>query len=239
MTPAPTPGRAPGPLLCAALVVSACGGGLHAGTPIPAPEEVALRAAAGSGSARPMRVHFEWEYADRRGSFRGEGAARVNPPAHFRLDLFSTGEGSLQATLVDDVVVASGDLEGVRLPPSSFLYAMAGVFRPGPAPPSRGFETPGLRVLEYEVEDDGTRSYYLEDGRLTRLEERRAGRRERWIEIRWGSDPAWPGEARYRDDVDSSGVRWTLLAATETPPHDEDIYALPVVLPARRAAGSP
>ena len=221
--------RAFWPLLL--LPLAACGGGFERGTALPDAEEVARRARASSGTEQPMHVIFRWEYAGESGSFRGDGAARVNPPDRFRLDLFSTGEGSLQATLVDGVLATSGDLEGVELPPTVFLYAMAGVFRPGEMPPARGSEVRGLRVLEFAIEGGATRSYYLEGGRLTRLDERRGGRRERWIELEWGSDPRWPREARYRDNVDSSGVRWELLSATaQSQPYDEENYVLPIPL---------
>ena len=211
------------------LLLTGCAGGFEVGTPMPDAEEVARRARANSGTEAPMHVVFSWDYVGESGSFRGDGAARVNPPDRFRLDLFSTGDGSLQATLVDGVLVTSGDLGGVELPPTVFLYAMAGIFRPGPILPSRGIETPELRILEYPVEGGATRSYYLGDGRLTRLEERRAGRRERWIELEWGSDPRWPREARYRDLVDSSGVHWELQSATaQSQPYDEEHYVLPI-----------
>ncbi|MXW55802.1 MAG: hypothetical protein F4Z59_03695, partial [Gemmatimonadales bacterium] len=196
---------------------------------MPGAEDVARRARASSGTEQPMHVVFTWEYAGESGNFRGDGAARVNPPDRFRLDLFSTGEGSLQATLVDGVLSTSGDIEGVELPPTVFLYAMAGVFRPGDAPPAAGYEIPGSSVLEFAVEGGATRSYYLDEGRLTRLEERRAGRRERWIELEWGSDRRWPREARYRDIVDSSGVLWELVSATaQAQPYDEELYVLPI-----------
>ncbi|WP_419166421.1 hypothetical protein [Candidatus Palauibacter sp.] len=219
------PGRALWPVL---LGSAACTGGFELGAPIADAEEVASRARAASGAEQPTRVEFEWEYADERGSFKGDGVARVNPPDRFRLDLFSTGEGSLQATLVDGDLATSGDLEGVELPPSVFLYAMAGVFRPGDAPPASGFESDDLRVLEFEAGEGRRRYFHLSGDRLTRVEERLGPRRERWIELDWGADPGWPSEAEYRDAVEETGVRWRLVSATaESRPYEERFYVLP------------
>ncbi|WP_419161936.1 hypothetical protein [Candidatus Palauibacter sp.] len=225
--------------LILALGAAACGGGSRLDTPIPDAEDVARRVREASAVEHPTHVIFEWEYADESGSFRGDGVARVNPPDRFRLDLFSTGEGSLQATLVDGVLTTSGDLEGVDLPPIVFLYAMAGVFRPGEDAPRAGFAAPGRQApaagseipglqLEFEAEG-GTRRYFdFVDGRLTRVEERSGRRRERWIELAWGSDSVWPREARYTDEVTESGVRWELLSTRVEPQlFDEGFYVLP------------
>lgn len=203
-----------------------CAGGYGTGEPLADPEAVAERAAAASGADRPVRVVFEWEYADERGNLRGEGVARVNPPARFRLDLFSTAEGSMRAALVDDRLDTGGDLEDVELPPPAFLYAMTGVFRPGSGAPIEGFTSGPHEVVGYAVADGGVRRFYLEAGRLVRVEERRAGRLERRIELEWGEDPVWPREARYRDDVDPrTRVRWALERVVEqSEPFEEEIY---------------
>lgn len=203
-----------------------CAGGLETGEPLTDPAAVAARAQEASGADRPVRVIFQWEYADERGNLRGEGVARVNPPARFRLDLFSTAEGSMRAALVDDRLDTGGDLEDVELPPPAFLYAMTGVFRPGSAPPSEGFASGPYEVVGYAVSDGGVRRFYLEAGRLVRVEERRDGRLERRIELEWGQDPVWPAEARYRDDVEPrTRVRWALdRVVPQDEPFDDGIY---------------
>jgi hypothetical protein len=170
-------------------------------------------------------VVFEWEYADERGNLRGEGVGRVNPRDRFRLDLFTTGEGSLRAALVDDVLTVGGDMEDFVLPPPAFLYAMTGVFRPGAVAPTEGFESDEYEVLGYPVDGGGMRYFYFLDGKLSRLEERADGRTRRLIELEWGSDPIWPREARYRDNVAPSRVRWELdRIVVETELFEEEIY---------------
>lgn len=181
------------------------------GEPLADPGEIARDAILASGADQPVRVVFEWEYADDRGNLRGDGASRINPPDLFRLDLFSTAEGSMRAALVDDELTVSGQIEDVQLPPSTFLYAMTGVFRPGSAAPAEGFRSDGFQVLGYPAEDDAVRYFYFLDGRLQRVEERRGNRIQRRIVLEWGEDPTWPREARYRDDLTPSVVRWELV----------------------------
>lgn len=209
-----------------------CAGGFETGEPLSDPGAVAARAAEASGADRPVRVIFQWEYADERGNLRGDGVARVNPPARFRLDLFSTAEGSMRAALVDDALDVGGDLEDVELPPPAFLYAMTGVFRPGSGAPSEGFTNGPYEVVGYPVPDGGVRHFYLEGGRLVRVEERRDGRLERRIELEWGEDSVWPSEARYRADVDPrTRVRWALeRVVPQNEPFEDEIYD---VVPAR------
>jgi hypothetical protein len=156
-------------------------------------------------------VDFEWEYADERGNLMGDGVSRVNPPDSFRLDLFTIGEGSMIAVLADDRLETLGEIEDVELPAPVFLYAMAGVFRPGNTAPTAGFESDGAEVLEYPAPDGGTRYYFLRDGRLVRLEERRGDRLARRIDLEWGPDTTWPSEARYRDVLTPNRVRWELV----------------------------
>lgn len=218
--------RSPGTALALAWIATGCAASFQQGPPLADPLAVAGRARAASGTDRPSQVRFRWEYADERGNLRGDGVARVNPPDRFRLDLFAT-EGSMAAVLVDDWLDTLGEIEDVQLPAPPFLYAMAGVFRPGADAPDGGFEGDGTQVLSYAAGEDGVRWYYLRDGRLERVEERRDGRVWRRIELRWGDDPAWPREATYRDDVTPSRVRWELQAVrTVDEPWATEIYEL-------------
>lgn len=208
------------------LLLLGCAGSLETGEPLADPAAVAARAADASGSEGPVRVIFQWEYVDERGNLRGDGVARVNPHARFRLDLFSTAEGSMRAALVDDRLETGGDLDDVELPPPAFLYAMAGVFRPGSSAPSEGFRSGPYEVVGYAAPDGGVRRFYLESGRVVRVEERRGGRLERRIEVEWGDDPVWPREARYRDDVEPrTRVRWALdRVVPQNEPFEAEIY---------------
>lgn len=204
-----------------------CSAALQRGAPLADPAGVAAGAHDASGARHPTSVWFDWEYVDERGNLRGEGRGRVNPPDRFRLDLFSTGEGSMSATLVDARLSTLGELEDVELPEPTFLYAMAGIFRPGDGPPSEGFESEGSRVVAYPTEDGATRYYFLRDGRLHRVEQRRGGRVERRIELEWGEDATWPLEARYRDSIVPNRVRWALVEIRiEGSPFPPDIYDL-------------
>lgn len=207
---------------------AACGGGFERGAPIPEANEIAQTLHASTGPESPTRVVFDWEYADDRGNYRGEGVARVNPRDRFRLDLFATGEGSLQATLVDGAIETNGDLDDIELPPSVFMYAMAGVFRPGASAPTEGFQSREYSVLAYQGDNGTQRYFYLLGDRLTRIEERRDGRRERWIELEWGENAIWPSEARYRDEVTPNGVRWSLVESHGNQElYGPEIYVLP------------
>ncbi len=152
----------------------------------------------------------------------------MNPPDLFRLDLFSSANGSLRAVLVDDRVRSDGDLEDFQLPPAAFLYAMTGVFRPGSEVPLGGFQSGEYQVLEYPGEGGRLRYFYLSGARLTRVEERRGGRVERRIDVTWGADADWPQEAQYRDDVNGNRVRWELVRWRIQPePYSSDTYELP------------
>lgn len=218
--------RSPGTALALVWIATGCAASFQQGPPLDDAVAVAGRAREASGIDRPQRVRFRWEYADERGNLRGDGVARVNPPDHFRLDLFAT-EGSMSAVLVDDRLDTLGEIEDVELPAPPFLYAMAGVFRTGADAPEDGFESDGMEVLRYGVGEDGVRWYYLRDGRLERVEERRDGRLRRRIELRWGEDAAWPREATYRDDVTPSRVRWELEAVQSVDvPWSAEIYEL-------------
>jgi hypothetical protein len=198
-------------LLALVPLLAACGGGTQRGEPLTDPRAIASAALNATGTAVPVRVVFEWEYADDRGRLRGDGASRVNPPDRFRLDLYSTAEGSMRAALVDGDLTTSGQIEDVQFPPATFLYAMTGVFRPGPGEPIEGFRSGDLNVLGYPAADGGVRYFYFNDGRLDRVEERRGSRMLRRIVLAGGGDPAWPREARYRDDVTPKVVRWELV----------------------------
>lgn len=200
--------------------------GAEPGTPMDDPAVAAERLKARSTVEAPALVRFRWEYADRQGRLSGEGVARVNPPDHFRLDLFSSAEGSMAASLVDGDLVTLGQIEDVELPPPGFLYAMAGVFRPGPWNPSAGYRSGEDEVLEYRV-DDRLRRYRFRAGRLLAVEESEGRRSLRRIESRWDAEGPWPAAAEYEDRIAPSRVRWELVESrTAEEPFPDDIYDL-------------
>lgn len=197
-------------------------------TPLPDPAETADRVA-DAGPDRPHRVTFRWEYADERGPVRGEGVLRFNPPDSLRLDLFSAADASMNIALVGGELRTAGQIEDVRLPPPAFLYATAGLFRPGRAGPVEGWEAGGDRFLAYPAPGGGTLVYRLRDTGIVHLAEREEGRELRRLELEWREPPGvWPREAEYRDATQQSRARWTVEEArVEKESFPREIYELP------------
>ncbi|MFQ5678657.1 MAG: hypothetical protein ACE5HP_04290 [Gemmatimonadota bacterium] len=203
--------------LVAAGLGTGCASGGESGPLLENPASVARRLEEETGASRPARIRFRWEYGDENGRLRGDGVARINPPDSFRLDLFTTGEGSMAVTLTADSLATLGEIEDVRLPPPPFLYAMAGVFRPGGSASVAGHGSREDAVLEF-AEPGGRRLvFFVEAGRLARLEERSEGRVTQRIRVRWGGSGKWPQRAEYRDLVSPRRVRWTLQEEAEEP----------------------
>lgn len=236
--------------LTAAVAAACAPPPLETGPPVDDPAALADGVAAASGPAAPSRIRFRWEYADDKGRLAGEGVARVNPPDSFRLDLFSSAEGSMAAALVDGRLSTLGQIEDVELPAPPFLYGMAGLFRPGATQPAEGFRVDGDVVLVYRVSEGTERRVRLREGRIIEMEERDGRRTLRRIRVSWPETPApadgpaeaeggaedapegqppgaWPVEAEYRDHVAPSRVRWTLEESrTEEAPFPGEIYDL-------------
>lgn len=210
----------------AVLAAGCAAPGPEAGTPLDDPAMAAERLRQRSTVEAPALVRFRWEYADRQGRLSGDGVARVNPPDHFRLDLFSSAEGSLSASLVDGELATLGQIEDVELPPPGFLYAMAGVFRPGSENPTAGYRSNGEEVLEYRREGR-LRRYRFREGRLVGVEESDGRRSLRRIESSWNAEGPWPQAAEYDDRIAPSRVRWDLVESRPAEePFPSDIYDL-------------
>lgn len=215
-------------VLLLALASARCATARSDRSPLPDPAETAERAA-DAGPDRPHRVTFRWEYADERGPVRGDGVLRFNPPDSLRLDLFSAADASMNVALVGGELRSAGQIEEVRLPPPAFLYATAGLFRPGRTGPAEGWEAGGDRFLAYRAPDGGALVYRLRDTRIVRLEERRDGRELRRLELDWPeSSGVWPREAEYRDATRQSRARWTVEESqVEDASFPREIYELP------------
>ncbi|MFW6083730.1 MAG: hypothetical protein ACODAA_00770 [Gemmatimonadota bacterium] len=214
-------------LACATTLLAACRVPVESGPPIADPAATAARLLAASGVEEPARVDFAWWYSDRRGDVEGDGVARFNPPDSLRLDLFTSGEVAMAVALAGERLTSLGEIEDIEVPPRSFLFAMAGLFRPEPGMPPRAFEAGGDTVLVYGPED--RRLYFWADGgRLVKVEERRHGRLRRKVELTWEGEAEWPSEAEFRDLEEPSRVRWT-TSETRAPgePHRSDIFMLP------------
>lgn len=217
----------PGGLALAASLVAGCAsGGIPGGPPLTDPAEVARGARAESGADRPVRIRFRWEYGDENGRLGGDGVARINPPDSFRLDLFTTGEGSMAVVMADDSLSTLGEIRDVELPSAPLLYAMAGVFRPGAAPLAGGRRAEAGVVLEYDA-GGTTRLFQLRDDRLVRVEERDGSRLVRRIAVEWPDAGDWPRRAEFRDLEAPRRVTWDLQEVqSPSDPFPTDIYDL-------------
>lgn len=200
--------------------------------PLDDPLEQARRAARETSPERPYHVTLSWEYADERGAVEGDGVLRFNPPDSVRLDLLSSaGDASMQVALVPGSGLrTTGRIEDVRLPPPAFLYASAGLFRPGHDRPTEALGGEGaVTVLVYEHGSGGTLRFRFEGRRLVQVEERRDGRSVRRSRLTWPDSAAtWPAEAEYRDRALERRARWRLGEARAVDePFPPEIYDLP------------
>lgn len=199
--------------------------------PLEDPVEAARRAERETAPERPHHVTLTWDYADERGAVEGDGVLRFNPPDSMRLDLFSTGDASMAAALVPESELrVAGRIEDVHLPPPPFLYASAGLFRPGADRPVEALRGEGgVLVLVYEAEEGGTLRFRLEEGRLGEVEERRDGRTVRRTRLTWPDSAAtWPAEAEFRDRSRERRARWRLGDVRPVDaPFPPEIYDLP------------
>ena len=221
---APPPGALP--LLAVAALVG-CSKALDTGPPLGDPPAVAMRLRAATGPDGPYQLRFDWQYADEKGRLSGEGVARYNPSDSVRLDLFAPGDASMNVSLTPSGLTSLGEIEDVTLPGPAFLYAMAGIFRVGDSPPTRGFHSDSTQVLVYPWANDSL-FVFVQGSKLLRLEERRGKRVVQRIELDWGTGREWPRSAEYRDFVESRRVRWELTQETEVlTSHAIDIFDLP------------
>jgi hypothetical protein len=213
----------------AALLAGCAGAGPSSGPPLANPAEVAASARAAAGPDAPHRLEIAWEYTDERGPVSGDGVVRYNPADSLRLDLFGPGGGSMSVALTGTRLRSRGQIRDVRVPPPPFLYASAGIFRPGPTAPERGYRSGEAEVLVYPAEGGGELRFHLTDGRLLRVEEVRDGRVLREAALEWSDGAStWPASAEYRDRTEDTRARWTVervrVADGRFPP---DIYDLP------------
>jgi hypothetical protein len=219
---------AAGALVAVTMLQVGCGAARSSATPLPDPAAAAAEARAATGPERPHRIEFRWEYTDERGPVRGEGVLRYNPPDSLRLDLFGPGDGAMAVALAGAGLRSVGQIEDVRLPPPSFLYATAGLFRPGDREPVRGARAAdGTRVLVYETGDGAQLEFRLRDDRLVGVESRRGDRWLRRVELEWPEEGPWPASAEYRDRGRESRARWELGESDPTSRFPPSIFDLP------------
>lgn len=209
--------------------LAACAMAVESGPPIANPADLAAQVRNATGGAVPTSLHFDWRYADRRGDVGGQGVGRYNPPDSLRVDLFTSGDVAMAVALAGDELRSLGEIEEVELPPLSFVFAMAGMFRP------RGEEVEAYAAGEDSVlvypDGEASRTYFfVRGGRLRRVEERDRGRTVQRVNVEWGDTGLWPAKAEYRDFREHSRVRWEMgLITTETESHPGHIFDLPPV----------
>ena len=211
------------------VLVTACRVPIETGPPIADPTVVVERLFDSSGAGGPAFLLFEWFYGDRRGDVRGDGAARYNPTDSLRLDLFTSGEVAMSVAIAGRQLTSSGGIEDVELPSGPLLFAMAGLFRPDAEAELEAYEAGSDTVLIYDAGPDRKLYFFLQDGRLGRVEEREQGRLLRKVELAWAvGERGWPEEAEYRDFGEHSRVRWTIdeIRVLEER-YSSDIFAFP------------
>jgi hypothetical protein len=204
------------------LASAACAGGIETGLPLEDPDALARRAMERRGAQTSTLLRFGWRYGDRQGQVSGDGVARFTPTDSIRLDLFAPGDLAMAVALTDAGLSVLGEIEDVELPPMAFLYAMAGIFRPGDLTLVDGYEGKDRQdILVYRSPTESLIYYFVRpDLRLSRVEEQMNGRTRRRLNITWpdeGEPTAWPQKAEYRDYEAPNRVRWDLESSEEAP----------------------
>lgn len=176
----------------------------------------------------PASLRFDWTYSDRRGSVDGQGVARYNPPDSLRVDLFTSGDVAMAVAVAGGEVRSLGEIEDIEVPELPFVYAMAGLFRPGEGT-VEAYVVGSDSVMVYA--SGSSRLYFRVRGaRLHRVEEKHRGRTVKRVELKWNEGEHWPDRAEYRDFGVHSRIRWDLGEITNPrESHPASIYALPPV----------
>ena len=213
----------------AALLLAACATSIESGPPLDNPVAIANRLQSGAGSPdAPALIRFAWRYGDLRGDVEGDGVGRFNPPDSLRLDLFTSGDVAMAIASAGGRLTSRGQIEDIDVPPRPFVFAMAGLFRPEPGAVPRAFVAGGDSVLVYGPFGDRTQVFYVMQGRIEALEERRRDKVVRRVRVEWPVNGAWPLSAEYRDFERTSRVRWEIEQVQSTVDrHQSEIYALP------------
>lgn len=227
------PGRViRGPRVLTALItipLAACATAVESGPPIADPAELAARLRDATGGEVPSSLRFDWSYADRRGDVRGQGVGRYNPPDSLRVDLFTSGDVAMAVAVAGGELRSLGEIEDVEVPPLPFVYAMAGMFRPGDRE-VEAYEAGADSVLVFATGEADRTYFFVRDGRLRRVEERRHNRTVQRVNVEWDGSGRWPSRAEYRDLRERSRIRWDMgPITTQTESHPAHIFDLPPV----------
>ena len=212
-----------------ALLLLSCAPAIESGPPITNPADLAARVRGETGVSVPVTLRFDWRYADRRGDVGGQGVGRYNPPDSLRVDLFTSGDVAMAIAVAGGELRSLGEIEDVEIPGLEFIYAMAGLFRPGDGV-AEGYMAGSDSVLVYGGGSNRKIYFYVRDGRLRRVEERIRGRTVQRVNLEWDGSASWPSEAEYRNLEERSRVRWRVEEITNhEESHPGHVYDLPRV----------
>lgn len=212
-----------------AFALAGCATAIESGPRIANPADLAARVRGETGADVPVTLRFEWRYADRRGDIGGDGVGRYNPPDSLRVDLFTSGDVAMAIAVADGELRSLGEIEDVEIPGLEFVYAMAGLFRPGDGV-AEGFMAGADSVLVYGAPASRRVYFYIRDGRLRRVEERSRNRTVQRVNLEWEAPGSWPSEAEYRNLQEHSRVRWRVEdIRTHEESHPAHAYDLPPV----------
>jgi hypothetical protein len=212
-----------------AAALAGCTSAIEAGPPIASPADLAARLRSETEAPAPATLRFEWRYADRRGDVGGQGVGRYNPPDSLRIDLFTSGDVAMAIAVADGQLRSLGEIEDIEIPGLEFVYAMAGLFRPGDGA-AEGYLAGADSVLVYGGDSARRVYFYLRHGRLRRVEERVRGRTTQRVNLEWEESPLWPAQAEYRNLAEHSRVRWRVdEIVSQEESHPADVYDLPLV----------
>ncbi|HEX2166506.1 MAG TPA: hypothetical protein VHG09_04645, partial [Longimicrobiales bacterium] len=211
--------------LTAALVAGCAATGNGAvGTP---DSQEAQRLQAATAPVRAAQVTFDWNMTDRDARFSGRGVLRIDSGYRARVDLFGPRGETLAAAVVVDgsMRVVPGAAEQM-LPPAAMLWASLGVFRaPADAPLTGTTADDGGTSLEYSR--DGIRWQFRFDGDRLVGTEWTDGSGRRTVELTGNADPAFPGQAVFRDWTEFRELTLRVTDVEERAAFEPDVWILP------------
>lgn len=203
-------------------VVAALGACSLHGVPETLDPAAADRAVRGTAPDRPLRMVFAWRVLDGEVRFSGEGAARLEPPYHARLDLFGTrGESYLSAALVGTEIRLPGEPDAA-LPPPAMIWSVLGVVRPPESAVLQGTREAGSSLELHYAAGGGRLRYVLESGRLRSVEWRAAAGRM-VVELA-GVTAGLPATATYRDWSRNTELHIELKSVEEVESYPPEIW---------------
>lgn len=217
--------------LSLALAAASVAGGCATARPAPvAPPvdagQVALAASRASQLDAPYRIVFQWSSTEPGRRLDGEGVARVEPPYHARLDLFSSnGERVAAAALNDDDLRVSADAQ-TEIPPAPLLWGALGVFRPAVGSGLVGgrMYPDGAIETRYLSPGGGEIRFRLRNNRIERIEVLQGGSTREELTLQRAEGERFPRRATYRDLREVRELQITLESVENVESYPTDIW---------------